>query len=440
MTALPIPVPPEWGIQRRLADVQAAVSAIATQVLEAGLRIEDIRWVWQEIAAWLLPRHDIEVRHVARGKITVRRPHAGRLLGQAGLLVRRLIRSVVPAFFHSQSMIAHALALGLERDGERKGEPKPIPRRPDGTLGDAPGVRHTRDLLHLLERVGLLVSIERTGESQHVLGREARTDVHVLALPERAKGFLRELAERVRGRRAAPAASNPAAATPAAPARPAPGTSSPAPRSAPAPRPPGRDDAAYAELVQLHAAAHERRYRAAIEHQTGKPYSAASAGTIRAEYREAIAQALHGLVHRACQRALAKGRDLRPEDVRTAILEAIVAAYMEQTGEWVEGARHPLGGLWAMDPRGNRELDVLGERVLDEWSGDIKPPSAERRAEEADDDEEARLACAELRAQLQCFAPAPAEEPMPRPVQRGQPLSAEQRRALAEMDAAQKPP
>lgn len=415
--APPIAVPPEWGIQKRLGDVQAALTAIATQVLDVGLQVTDIRWVWQEVAAYLLPKEDTEIRHVARGEVTMRRPHAGRLLGQAALLVRKLIRSVVPAFFHSQATIAHeALALGLERAGPLKGQPKAVPRRPDGTLGDAPGVRHTRDFLHLLERVGLLKVIERTSEKQHVLGREARTDVHVLAIPDKARGFLRELAERVlRARRAGDAHAS-GAPRPTSPSG-APRSPPPAARSAPVRPTSERDDPAYLELVRAHQVAHEARYRADFEAE-GQPYAPALAGSIRSEHRADVAQALRGFAHRGHQRALAKGRgELAEETVRAAIVAAIVDAYMRQGGEWVEKNRHPLGGLWALDPRGNRELDVIGERVLDEWAAELEPPSGGPGDFEVDDPEEARLACAEFRARMECFG---SQEPAP-PVQRGPP-------------------
>ena len=217
------------------------------------------------------------------------------------------------------------------------------------------------------------------------------------------------------------------------------------------------DDPAFVELTAAHAAAHAARYRAAIE-ATGQRYSAHDAGTIRRDFRPAVALELRNLAARAHALALGKHRDdLTPDAIRVELTAGIVAAYMAQDRTWLREHRHCLGGLWGNGGNDGKPCDLLAlaPRVLERWAEALDPghapdlaevlhhapPNVEHQddagdADDVDDTAEIRDACAELRALAQVqdepheLAPVPelAELPEPR-------TAAEIRDALERIDA-----
>lgn len=211
------------------------------------------------------------------------------------------------------------------------------------------------------------------------------------------------------------------------------------------------DDPAFVELTAAHAAAHAATYRAAIE-ATGQRYSAHDAGTIRRDFRPAVALELRNLAARAHALALGKHRDdLTTDAIRVELTAGIVAAYMAQDRTWLREHRHCLGGLWGNGGNDGKPCDLLAlaPRVLERWAEALEPGHAPDLAEvlhnappnvehqnDVDDTAEIHDACAELRALAQVqdepheLAPVPelAELPEPR-------TAAEIRDALERIDA-----
>lgn len=419
-----IVVPSWWGIKAVYKKVQEAVDDLVEQVRAAGFRAVQLVDVWKEAVRWLLPRVELTVPHKSGGKETIRRVRPGRLAGQAILIVEQCIKGLVPAFFHSQVTIAHeALGLGLVEEGPNKGEPKPAQRLRGGKLQrfiDPPGVRHTREVLRLLERLGFFKPFARKSAEEHEVRREGRTTVRVLQIPKEALEAVKRIfaarEERAARRQRQPSGAS-VAPSPASPPR-----GARAPQPVPTGTPNAAEDAAFAELLAAHRAGHALRYREAVE-AAGEPYTEALAGTIRPASQPEIGRALNNLARRGEQIAAARCRDdLAVDEIRRELIRRIVTAYLAQDKPRLVLARHPLGWLWGADET-KRELLILGERALEDWTAQLEPgemtlPSAppadalgaEGAADageaaepaEGSDDEEARRLCAELRTQLGC--------------------------------------
>lgn len=212
------------------------------------------------------------------------------------------------------------------------------------------------------------------------------------------------------------------------------------PRRGAAPRPVfvPKDLREYAELREVHAAAHRQHY------PDGDP------GSIRADARAAVASELRSLAARAEAYARSKDRyDLDPDALRLDLTRRIVRAYLAQDRPWLLERCHPLGGLWAGDGK-PCDLATLGARELERWCGALEdgydrpsprptpPPAPEEppHVETAEEAEEARQACAELRAVTAAFSEtAPALTPRPVSHVRPPPLPVQTRDELARIDA-----
>ena len=372
---VPIAVPREWGIEKLYGDVQKAVDAFFAPLCAAGFEPKDGVWVWVEHVRWCLQQQPITTLHKAGEVVKKRLIQPGRVLHQLSTLAREAVRwgvelfagtddeqtAMVPAFFHSQVAIARTLLLGGERDENGVWRPKPVPRAPapaaDGTrkgeLLDPPGVRHTRDLMQIAVKLGVLKAFDRTSEEGHELNTEGRSKVHVFAWAQGAETFLRDLFARKRG---GDAGRPP---TPAPTRAPAAG-SSPAASPAPMPFVPTRAPAAYRELVELYLAKHEAKYRAADEAKR-QPYKP---GNVRAkaERWSEIAAALDSFAESAWNAVTAKGHRLPKDKVRTLIIELILDDYLGKPSK----ERHPLSFLWSWSAKAQmHELFVLGPRAVD---------------------------------------------------------------------------
>lgn len=390
-------IPDHWGIQKQLGDVQKAVDELVAKLENRGIDpTKKLKDAWSTALDLALQRAKLPCRKpTAKDKAEGREPglvRPGRLLGQAALLLNRLVRTPVPVFFHTQMKIARVLRLGEVRDPNDPnfGKPKPVQRAaPDPQRGEpddrtprlleAPGVRQTRAVVKEIEALGLFKLFHRNTEAEHELGAESRSIVTVLDIPdELLDDVVREL-NKPRRRRAAQEGAPP---TPAG----ARGTSTPSRRppavrsiARPARRggdgltPVGlseRDDPCFVELAKAHLQGHAAKYRVEIE-ATGTPYTAACASTIALEYRPAVVQALKGFVEQARSRALTKNRDLTDEQICRGLFPHIVDAFLARDSSFLRESRHAMGGLWGKGGGKDgqlRDLEVLGPGAIDRWA------------------------------------------------------------------------